>query len=38
LPEGRDDDAFSRVRIILMNGVGLDSLRIKQVMIRTPTT
>ena len=29
-----DDDAFSRVRIILMNGVELDSLRIKQVMIR----
>jgi hypothetical protein len=29
-----DDDAFSRVRIILMNGVELDSLRMKQVMIR----
>jgi hypothetical protein len=29
-----DDDAFSRVRVILMNGVELDSLRIKQVMIR----
>jgi hypothetical protein len=29
-----DDDAFTRVRIILMNGVELDSLRIKQVMLR----
>jgi hypothetical protein len=30
-----DDEAFTRVRIILMNGVELDSLRIKQVMLRT---
>jgi hypothetical protein len=30
-----DDDAFTRVRTILMNGVELDSLRIKQVMLRT---
>jgi hypothetical protein len=29
-----DDDAFSRVRVILMNGVELDSLRTKQVAIR----
>jgi hypothetical protein len=29
-----DDDAFTRVRIILMNGVELDSLRTKQVAIR----
>jgi hypothetical protein len=29
-----DDDAFTRVRVILMNGVELDSLRMKQVMIR----
>jgi hypothetical protein len=29
-----DDDAFSRVRIILMNGVELDSLRTKQVALR----
>jgi hypothetical protein len=29
-----DDDAFSRVRVILMNGVELDSLRMKQVLIR----
>lgn len=29
-----DDDAFSRVRIILMNGVELDSVRTKQMMIR----
>jgi hypothetical protein len=29
-----DDDAFSRVRIILMNGVELDSLRTKQVAMR----
>src|SRR5215207_8144913 len=29
-----DDDAFTRVRIILMNGVELDSLRMKQVLIR----
>ena len=30
-----DDDAFTRVRTILMNGVELDSLRMKQVMLRT---
>lgn len=30
-----DDDAFTRVRIILMNGVELDALRVKQMMIRT---
>lgn len=30
-----DDDAFTRVRIILMNGVELDSLRMKQAMLRT---
>jgi hypothetical protein len=29
-----DDDAFTRVRIILMNGVELDSIRVKQVMLR----
>ena len=29
-----DDDAFTRVRIILMNGVELDSIRTKQVAIR----
>ncbi|MGH6648231.1 hypothetical protein [Aquabacterium sp.] len=29
-----DDDAFTRVRTILMNGVELDSLRIKQVILR----
>ena len=29
-----DDDAFTRVRIILMNGVELDSLRTKQVVLR----
>lgn len=29
-----DDDAFTRVRIILMNGVELDSLRIKQAALR----
>jgi hypothetical protein len=29
-----DDDAFSRVRIILMNGIELDSLRTKQVALR----
>jgi hypothetical protein len=29
-----DDDAFSRVRTILMNGVELDSLRVKQVALR----
>jgi hypothetical protein len=29
-----DDDAFTRVRIILMNGVEIDSIRTKQVAIR----
>jgi hypothetical protein len=29
-----DDDAFTRVRIILMNGVELDSVRTKQVALR----
>jgi hypothetical protein len=29
-----DDDAFTRVRTILMNGVELDSVRVKQVMLR----
>jgi hypothetical protein len=29
-----DDDAFTRVRVILMNGVELDALRTKQVAIR----
>ncbi|CAA9439447.1 MAG: FIG00349219: hypothetical protein [uncultured Ramlibacter sp.] len=29
-----DDDAFTRIRIILMNGVELDSLRTKQVALR----
>src|SRR3954464_7376460 len=29
-----DDDAFTRVRAILMNGVELDSLRQKQVLLR----
>jgi hypothetical protein len=29
-----DDDAFSRVRVILMNGVELDALRTKQVALR----
>src|SRR3954470_3411150 len=29
-----DDDAFTRVRGILMNGVELDSLRTKQVALR----
>jgi hypothetical protein len=29
-----DDDAFTRVRTILMNGLELDSLRVKQVMLR----
>jgi hypothetical protein len=29
-----DDDAFTRIRTILMNGVELDSLRVKQVMLR----
>jgi rubrerythrin len=30
-----DDDAFTRVRTILMNGVELDSLRVKQIMLRS---
>jgi hypothetical protein len=29
-----DDDAFARIRVILMNGVELDALRLKQVLIR----
>ena len=29
-----DDDAFTRVRTILMNGVELDSVRMKQVLLR----
>jgi hypothetical protein len=29
-----DDDAFTRVRIILMNGIEHDALRLKQVMLR----
>lgn len=29
-----DDDAFTRIRVILMNGIELDALRIKQVMLR----
>lgn len=29
-----DDDAFTRVRIILMNGVEIDSIRTKQIAIR----
>jgi hypothetical protein len=29
-----DDDAFTRIRIILMNGIELDSLRTKQVALR----
>src|SRR5215210_4396162 len=29
-----DDDAFTRVRVILMNGVELDSLRVKQAALR----
>src|SRR3954454_2309526 len=29
-----DDDAFTRVRAILMNGLELDSLRMKQVLLR----
>jgi hypothetical protein len=33
-----DDDAFTRVRIILMNGVELDSVRMKQVMLRMNRT
>ncbi len=29
-----DDDAFTRVRVILMNGVELDALRLQQVLLR----
>jgi hypothetical protein len=29
-----DDDAFTRIRVILMNGVELDALRIQQVLLR----
>jgi len=29
-----DDDAFTRVRIILMNGLELDALRLKQILLR----
>ncbi|AEG92280.1 hypothetical protein [Ramlibacter tataouinensis] len=29
-----DDDAFTRIRVILMNGVELDALRLKQVLLR----
>ncbi|TFZ04285.1 hypothetical protein [Ramlibacter rhizophilus] len=29
-----DDDAYSRIRVILMNGVELDALRLKQVLLR----
>ena len=29
-----DDDAFTRIRVILMNGVEHDSIRLKQMMIR----
>lgn len=29
-----DDDAFTRIRVILMNGVELDALRYKQVLLR----
>jgi hypothetical protein len=29
-----DDDAFTRVRVILMNGVEIDSLRTKQMALR----
>ena len=29
-----DDDAFSRVRVILLNGMELDSLRLKHMMAR----
>jgi hypothetical protein len=30
-----DDDAFTRVRAVLMSGIELDSLRMKQAMLRT---
>lgn len=30
-----DDDAFTRVRVILMNGIEHDALRTKQVLLRT---
>jgi hypothetical protein len=29
-----DDDAFTRIRVILMNGVELDALRLQQVLLR----
>lgn len=29
-----DDDAFTRVRVILMNGIELDALRLQQVLLR----
>jgi len=29
-----DDDAFTRIRVILMNGIELDALRYKQVLLR----
>ena len=29
-----DDDAFTRIRVILQNGVELDALRYKQVLLR----
>ena len=29
-----DDDAFTRIRIILMNGLELDALRLKQILLR----
>jgi hypothetical protein len=29
-----DDDAFTRVRVILMNGIELDALRMEQVLLR----
>lgn len=29
-----DDDAFTRVRVILMNGIETDALRLKQVLLR----
>jgi hypothetical protein len=29
-----DDDAFTRVRVILMNGIELDALRVEQVLLR----
>jgi hypothetical protein len=29
-----DDDAFTRIRVILMNGIELDALRVEQVLLR----